>query len=341
MKKQIIKIKKLEQLLYQTARKFVSDKEANYFAKEYIDIELKKAPRINAIKAAVLDLESWQRNPGIKMENQMDKGASWLINCHDLSPALKLKKFHDELEKRAKQNGIALLGLNNCGSFHWLSYFTDGLAKRDLIGLCMYNGGPECVVPYGGTAGLFGTNPISYAIPTNKEPIIADMATSQIPFFELRISKEKNKKLKPGDGVNAKGQPTLDPAKCLTDEGIGRILPIGGSYKGYIINLLIEVLTGSLVRSLLSTEMSPKYIDREHGGLIMAFDIASFTDLKKFKASVSRMCQTIRTQKPAPGIKKILVPGDNSYKKAAERRQKGEITIDSELIKKLETLGIK
>ncbi|MFC1711100.1 Ldh family oxidoreductase [Patescibacteria group bacterium] len=330
-----IEIKKFEKLLVKAASRFVSKKEAEYFSKEHLDTYVKKYPRVNALKTAITDLEDWLKNPKKKFIIKADKKASLLIDCNKLAPAVKLKYLHDELEKRAKKYGISMIGLNNCGGFHTLNVFTDGLGKRDLVGICVYNGGPGGVVAYGGRDGLFGTNPISYSIPTKKEPIIADMATSQIPFFELSQAKKNNKKLKIGAGVNTKGEPTTDPKECLTDDGIGRILPIGGSYKGYIINLLIEVITGSLVGSLLSTEMSEKYINEEHGGLIIAIDVSSFTSLTKFKKSVTKMCYTVRKQKPAKGVDKVLIPGDNSYQRKKQLLKTNKIVIDKEVLQKL------
>lgn len=72
----------------------------------------------------------------------------------------------------------------------------------------MVNGGPAVVVPYGAAgvrkSSMFGTNPISYAIPTDKDPIIVDMATSEIPFFELLDGKKNNKKMKPNSRGRSK-----------------------------------------------------------------------------------------------------------------------------------------
>jgi ureidoglycolate dehydrogenase (NAD+) len=73
------------------------------------------------------------------------------------------------LEKRAKKYGIAMVGVNNSHGFHTLNLWTDALGERDLVSVCFFNGGPSSVVPYGGTKGIFGTNPMSYSIPTNEK----------------------------------------------------------------------------------------------------------------------------------------------------------------------------
>ena len=332
-----ITLDELKNKLIAAASKFVTSEEAKYFAIEQIDTHLKKSPRSNPLSDAIGDLENWSKNQGKKFEIQVDKPSALLINCNDLSPSLKIKYFHDELEKRAKINGISMLGINNSGGIHTLNLWTDGLGKRDLICICFFNGGPDSVVPFNGTKGIFGTNPLSYAIPTLDKPIIVDMATSNIPFFEYKNANNNNLPLKPNSAVDVNGSPTTDPKLAATKDGCVNLLPLGSSYKGYALVLLVEILTGSLVRSFLSTEMSSEYILNEHGGLMIVIDIASFTDINKFKKSVSDMCQEIRNQKPADGTR-ITVPGDRNYEKLSVIEKNGLIEIDDTLVEKLNNL---
>lgn len=332
-----ITLNDLKEKLITAASKFVSPEEAGYFVNEQIDTHLKKSPRDNPLSEAIGDLENWSKNPEKKFEIQVDKPSALLINCHDLSPSLKIKYLHDELEKKAKANGISMLGVNNSGGIHTLNLWTDGLAKRDLIGICLFNGGPDSVIPFNGTKGIFGTNPLSYAIPTLDKPIIVDMATSNIPYFEYRNAKNNNLPLKPNSAVDNNGQLTTDPLKACSEDGSVNLLPLGNSYKGYALVLLVEILTGSLVRSFLSTEMSSEYILNEHGGLIIVIDISSFTDINKFKKSVSEMCQEIRSQKPADGTR-ITIPGDRNYEKVEEINKSGFLEIDDLLIERLDKL---
>ncbi len=336
----ILSLSNVEALLSRSASRFVSTDEALYFTKEQIDTHIKKSPRTNPLKEAVGDLSSWEERSSSEMEVQVDKGPSLLLNFNGLGPSLKLKYIHDTLENRATANGIAAVGINNSAGIHTLNLWTDGLGKRDMIGICFFNGGPDGVVPYGGTKGIFGTNPISYAIPTADRPIIVDMATSEIPYFEIKNAKAEGKELKEGAAVDQEGNPTTDPAKVLNDSGVSNLLPMGGGYKGYALVLLVEILTGSLVRSFLSTEMTSEYISEEHGGLLLAIDIASFTDLNKFKQSVTEMCGQVRAQKPTSGVERITIPGDRSYEREAKVRAAGEISIDSELLEKLQRLAL-
>ena len=164
-----IKISELEKILTKAAQHFILLDEAKYFAKQQIDTHLKKSPRTNPLKEAVDDMEAWINNSNNKVEIQVDKKGSLLLNFNKLGPSLKLKYIHDELEKRAKKFGISMVGVNNSHGFHTLNLWADGLGKRDLTAISFFNGGPEGVVPFGGTKGIFGTNPLSYSIPTQSE----------------------------------------------------------------------------------------------------------------------------------------------------------------------------
>lgn len=334
-----IKIKQLEKLLKKAVSKFVSEKEASYFARLQVDTHLKKFPRTNPLEDAISDLKSWKERPKTKMVVEVEKPSALLLNFNGLAPSLKIKYIHDQLEKKSKKNGVCIIGIRNSHGIHVLNLWTDLLSERGLISLCFFNGGPEGVVPYKGTRGVFGTNPLSFSVPAGHSPAIADFATSEIPYFEIKQAKKYGKKLKKNVAVDNKGRMTRDAKKALDDSGTSNLLPLGGGFKGYSLVYLIEVLTGPFVRSPLSTEMTPSYVNEEHGGLLVAFDISSFTGLNKFKKSVSSMNETIRSQKPAIGEDTVLVPGDRGYGKMRLLLRKGEIKIQRKLVEDLENLA--
>lgn len=334
-----IKIEELQKLLVTASSKYVDVQEAEYFAKYGVDTYIKKQPRTGHLKDLTSDIKAWKGNSNQKIEIQVDKPSTLLLNFNSLGPSLKLKYVHDEAVARAKENGISVIGLNR-GGVHTLNLWTDVLGQRDMISIFMYNGGPTGVIPFGGTRGIFGTNPISYAIPTNKEPIIVDMATSEIPFFEIINAKQDNRQLKEGVAVDNSGKITTDPNKALnSDNSVSNLLPLGGGYKGYAIVLLVEILTGSLVRSLLSTEMSPGYVVEEHGGLLITIDISALTNLSSFKQSVSEMCEQIRAQTPVEGVEQISIPGDRAYQRRDELLQSGIVDVDQKMLDELTDLA--
>jgi L-2-hydroxycarboxylate dehydrogenase (NAD+) len=344
--KKSIKISELISLLTDAAKKYVTPEEAEYFANEQVEDHVKRGHYqgfTTPLAGAISDIKSWQKKPGENIQVILEKNAVILINLNELGPTLKLKYIHDTLVQKAKQFGIAAIGLNNPHEFLDLSVFTTGLAKRNIIGIALCNGGPEGVVPDGAIQGVLGTNPISYAIPTTDYPIVADFATSQIPFFRVLDAKKNNLPLDNNAALDNDGQLTTDVNKAFDNSNppheLANILPMGGDHKGYAIVLLIEIITGSLIRSFLSTEMKNGYVPKEHGMFLLAIDISSLTDLNSFKKSVSEMCDTIRLQKPKKGIKKVLIPGDSSQDRYDKAFHAGVIDIEESLYQELMTIA--
>lgn len=333
-----ISIEDLTNSLIAAAEKFVSPPEAEYFAQLWLETHLKKAPRMNPLKEAVEELKVWAEKGNHTIERIMTRSGVSIFDMQGLAPSLKIKEIHDDLEKRAKSHGIAATGFLNTSGIITLNLWADGLAKRDLIGIALFDGGAKCTVPIGGTRGVFGTNPMAYAIPTADHPIVLDMATSEIPFFELKTAKEKNIPLRPNVAVDQHGRPTENAADALSDEGVANLLPMGGGFKGYGIMLLIEILTGSLIGGMLSTEQKAGWNPSEYGCFLLALDIGSFTDLDLFKNKVSKMCRIIREEPPGDGYDKVLIPGDRGMSKLKQAQQKGSIEVDDQIINTLEAL---
>jgi len=333
-----ISIEDLTGRLIAAAKKFVSHPEAEYFAQLWLETHLRKAPRMNPLNEAVEELKVWAEKGKQTIERMMNKSGVTIFDMHGLAPSLKIKEIHDDLEKKAKSNGIAATGFLNTSGIITLNLWAGGLAKRDLIGIALYDGGAKCTVPIGGTRGIFGTNPMAYAIPTADQPIVLDMATSEIPFFELKSAKEKNVPLKPNVAVDLHGRSTENAADALSDEGVANLLPMGGGFKGYGIMLLIEILTGSLIGGMLSTEQKSGWNPSEYGCFLLALDIGSFTDLDLFKNKVSKMCRVIRQEPPGDGYDQVLVPGDRGMSKLKRVQQKGSIEVGDQIMNALKTL---
>jgi LDH2 family malate/lactate/ureidoglycolate dehydrogenase len=334
-----VKIDVIEKQLKAAAAKVVSEAEAAYFAELLLETHLRKAPRMNPLEDAVADLKVWTDGAGGKLKVDVDKESVLLLDFRRLAPALKIKYIHDELEHRARKNGMAAVGFHNSSGVITLNPWSEGLARRDLIGITMFNGGTRCTVPFGGTRGVFGTLPLAYAIPTADKPIVLDMAMTEIPFFQIKNSKEQGLPLPQGAALDRRGLPTTDASAALGDDGVANLLPIGGGFKGYGLVMLVEILTGSLVRSLLSTRQTPGWNPPEYGGLVCAIDIAGFTDPDRFKKEVSEMCAELRRQTPADGRGKLAIPGDRGYEKAAEARKAGEIEVKDQVAEELEKLA--
>jgi len=332
-------IKEVETLLKKVASKFVSDKEAEYFAELQVNNHVKKYPRTGGISGALKDLENWEELKGVSVEVEAEKSASLLYNFNGLAPSVKIKQIHDELEARAKEHGIAMVGIRNSLGMHSMNLWTDELARRGLVAISMFNGGPLAVIPHNGTRGILGTNPLSYSLPSDSGNVRTDMATSNIPFFQVMDAYKSGEPLPDHSAVDSDGMPTNDAKKAMDENEVVNLTPLGANMKGYSLVFLIEVLTGSFVNSLLSNDMSDDFIGSEHGGLILVMDISAFKNVTDFKKEVSGLVADIRMQKPKKGESEIPIPGFRGNKRLEDAKSEGKIEMDEKVYTKLTALA--
>src|SRR5690606_23167125 len=101
------------------------------------------------------------------------------------------------------------------------------IAEHGLVALSM-NPSHAYVAPFGGNAGLLGTNPLAFAWPRkNQPPYVFDFATSAAARADIALYKQENRQLPEGWGLDESGKPSTDPASVLA----GAMLPFGG-HKG-------------------------------------------------------------------------------------------------------------
>ncbi len=333
-----MKILEIKKLLIKAVGKYVSPKEAEYFAEEIVETDIRKPPRKKYSSGLIEDIKSWEgKNPTLK--KSIDLPGYTQYDFEGKGPSLKIKEIHDELVQKAKINGISMVSIINSGGMHTMHLWTQGLAKRGLFALGAWNGGPDAVVPINGTRGIFGTNPMTYAFPGDKGDIVIDMATSEIPYFKIVGAKKDQTPLPENTAVDGEGELTTDAAKALDAKEVSNLLPMGGNYKGYNINYLIEIMTSALIGARISSEMSDAYIETEHGGFIIAIDIDKVTSRKKYDTSVKIINEEIRAQKPKKGVDRVQVPGDRNLEKKIGVTDDTDIELDREYEKMLINLA--
>ena len=247
-------------------------------------------------------------------------------NC--LAPVV-LNKGIPELIKAAKENGIAVLAINN--SHHMAAMWpeTEMIAEQGLVAFACTSYKPM-VAPAGGKKSLFGTNPISFAWPRKgKTPVVYDMATASMAMGEVQVAKREGHKVPLGTGLSKDGKETTDPGE-IADGGV--LLPFGG-YKGSAIAMMVELLAGSLVGDNFSYETAAK--DNNDGGppsggefiLAISPDKLSENDWDKHSN------EFFDKMKSMDGVR---LPGERRHK---NRLDKGPRNINEELVNKIKSLS--
>lgn len=255
-----------------------------------------------------------------KEETVVNKPALQLIKGNGRMAPLITADHLDEIIKRAKTQGIYALGIYDSTYNEFFDVFCRRIATKDCIAIIVENGGPQGVVPYGGKKDITGTNPIAYGIPTHKHPMIFDAATAAHAWGRIKQARERGEKLPENAYVDKEGNVTTDPNAATA------VLPFGG-FKGYAINLLIDVLSGALVRGKSGLDQ-PLDSQRYIGTLIIVIDPAAFGELSDFKDATTKLANDIMAVPPVNPSQPVRVPGFRGADRLEEFKKQGFVEIE-------------
>jgi len=227
---------------------------------------------------------------------------------------------------KAAEHGTGLVGVRNTTHCGMLSYYVLMAAEKGLVGLMTCNCSPR-VAPYGGTTGVFGTNPIAVAVPAPDEPIVVDLATSAATTGDLLVAIQKGEPLPKGLAYDADGRPTTDPKQARE----GALAAFGG-HKGSALALLSQILSGALAGAAPLPEPGTDY-----GYLVAAIDPGVFSPIDQFRRGVGEVIAAMKNANRTDGTPEILYPGERSHRSRQETLRVG-IEIEPQLIDELRGL---
>ena len=228
---------------------------------------------------------------------------------------------------KAEKSGISTVALRNVMGLASIGYFTEMIARKDMIGMMFTQSSNPVAPPWGGASRVLGTSPIAVAIPAkNEKPILIDMATTASasralgPLIQEVIS--KGEQLPPGLILDDEGMPTTDPTKYQPQGTAGSMANMSNNAKGYAVQLLAEILGGVLTGGDPHGDMlaGRRFTN---GSTILAINVAFFTDVNTFKERVDERIRFIKGSKKAKGLDEILLPGERGFKVEAKRRKEG------------------
>jgi LDH2 family malate/lactate/ureidoglycolate dehydrogenase len=234
----------------------------------------------------------------------------------------------DEVIEKAKTQGIFAVGIYDSTYNDFFDVFCRRVAAQNCIALMFENGGPQGVVPFGGRKDVMGTNPLAYGIPTNTYPIIFDAATAAHAYGRIRQAKESGEKLPDNAYVDKDGNVTTDPHEAHA------VLPFGG-FKGYALNLLVDVLSGALVRGKSGLDM-PSGSERHIGTLLIVIDPAAFGELSDFKNATTKLVADLLAVPAVDPSKPVRVPGIRGSERLEKSKQEGVVEIEDKEWEKFE-----
>lgn len=183
-----------------------------------------------------------------------DAGAVLVLDAgHGFGQAMAFEAMERGIE-RAREYGIALVGLRNSHHVGRIGYWAEQCAAAGLISVHFVNvGGSTMVAPFGGRDARFSTNPFCIGFPRAGEPmVLLDFATSAIAYGKARVAHNKGVDAPDGSLLDAEGRPTNDPG-VLFSEPYGALRAMG-LHKGGGLAILCELLGGALTGGVTTCE---------------------------------------------------------------------------------------
>lgn len=220
------------------------------------------------------------------------------------------------IAKRARRTGIAMAAIANNNHLGMLGWYAERVAATGQIVIALSTS-EALVHPWGGRKAMLGTNPIAVGVPATPHPFVFDMATSRVSMGRIHDHARNGEPIPADWALDVDGEPTTDPEAAAH----GAIAPFGGP-KGYALGLALEVLVASLTDTALGADVVGT-LDSERvcnkGDVFIVIDPAS----DAVATRISDYLDAIRACPPNRASEPVLVPGDGSRARMAERLAAG------------------
>jgi LDH2 family malate/lactate/ureidoglycolate dehydrogenase len=225
---------------------------------------------------------------------------------------------------RAAEHGLATVTVRELTHLGALAYYTMRAADAGYVAMVFQNG-PTIVPPFGGTTGVFSTNPFSYAVPAGAKPsIVFDVATTAAAGNKILLARKRGDPSIPAGWANDDaGRPTTDPQAASVFQ-----LQWMAGHKGFGLGMLVEIMGGVLADSCYGTveNSASELAGRDRiakGAAFVVLDVARFLPRDEFERRIDALIDDVHASELAPGTERIYVPGELEAERREERRRLG------------------
>jgi len=258
-------------------------------------------------------------NPKAQYRIERETAATLLIEGdHAFGPVVTTFAMERAIAK-ARQAGIGWAVIRNTTHQGAMGYYALMAAAADMAGLAIVCNPPN-MAPTGARAAGVHNSPIAIAVPGKEHPpLVLDMATSVAALGKVNLAVDKGAAIPSGWALDEAGNPTTDP-------NLARILLPAGGYKGYGLALMFECLSSLMAgNALLAPTLlaGPATRRGTQNSVVAAIDIAAFTDVDAYRASVDDTVRGLKGLPTVEGVSSVMVPGEPELATLAERQELG------------------
>jgi LDH2 family malate/lactate/ureidoglycolate dehydrogenase len=249
-------------------------------------------------------------NPAPHPRIVQDRATSALLDGDNGLGAVVGTRAMDYCLSKAQQQGFALVGVRNSTTLEMMAYYAMRALEHQIIGFAATNTELKIgLPPWGGVTPALGNNPFALAIPGGQGPaLVLDMSV-----------------------IATHPQGVAGEGETSTRGPIGSAFmprPVIGEHKGYGLALVLEVLTGVLTGAGFGQDHTPERLEtpaarHNLGHLFGALDPTLFMPLEQFGARIDRLRTEIKQGQRAPGVERLLLPGELEHERRETRRREG------------------
>ncbi len=242
-----------------------------------------------------------------------------LVDAQGAAGHVMTRYATDQAIRIAADQGMAMVGVKNNSHCGALAYYVDMALKAKMAAMVCVNT-DKVVVPFGGRDAYFGTNPFAFGFPGATDSILLDMATSEVAWGKVLHAREKGQPIPESWAVDADGKKCSDPHRAVS------LFPFGGP-KGYGVAVMVEALTGLMIGGVFGPHLKKMYGDlesyRDLSTFIMVIDPAVFGPVDGCLARTQQMIDELHAHPPAPGVERVLLPGEIERRTMDRNRRDG------------------
>ena len=227
------------------------------------------------------------------------------------------------------------MGIKNSGHYGLSSFYANQAVKKNLIVFCFTNA-PPAIAPHGAKKSLFGTNPICFGSPSGSQaPFVLDTSVSMINRGKIRVAARQGAKIPKNVALDKFGKPTTNAKKAL--EGVQ--LPIAG-FRGSGLAWMVDILSGVFTGGNHAGKVKDPFDDfsgpQNVGHLFIVIKPNLFVG-NSYNKRIKKNIKIIKKLPKIKGVKEILYPGQNKYKKY-KKNYKKNILIPKNILEDLKKL---
>lgn len=233
--------------------------------------------------------------------------------------------------RRAKEFGVAFVGIANSNHFGAAAYHVEPLAAAGLVAFAFSNS-PAALPAWGGKRAIFGTNPIAAAFPRrDAPPLVIDLSLSEVARGKIMVAARDGKAIPMGWALDKDGNHTTDAKAAL--EGV--MLPAGG-VKGAMLALAVEILVTGFTGSALSMDTDSFFVEAGSptriGQAVLVLDPEAFAGRDVFLARIEALVAAMLAESG------VRLPGERRRDNRAKAERDG-IVLPADLEKKIRALA--